>query len=127
MPGFPFGKKSLEARATLHPDLVKVVDEAAKEVNITLLCGHRGQEDQDKAYSEGKSKLKWPKSRHNTWPSEAVDIAPYPLDWKNIKAFKEMAEKVKEAAENVNVEIEWGGDWTTFKDYPHFQLKKKPA
>lgn len=122
---FPFSKSSLEQRATLHPDLQKVVDEAAKEVNCTILCGHRNQEDQDRAFYERKSKLKWPKSRHNSTPSEAVDLCPFPVNWNDIKAFKELAVKVKEAAENVNVEIEWGGDWVTFKDYPHFQLKKK--
>lgn len=122
---YPFGKRSLAERKTLHPDLQKVVDEASKEINISLLCGHRGKEDQDKAYSSGKSKLQWPNSRHNSFPSEAVDIAPFPLNWQNIKSFKDMAEKVKEAAERVQVEIEWGGDWEHFRDYPHFQLKRK--
>lgn len=120
---FPFGKDSLKQRETLHPDLQKVVDEVSKEVNCTILCGHRGQEDQDKAYSEGKSQLKWPKSRHNSFPSEAVDIVPYPCDWMNIRSFRELAIAVKEAAKRVNVEIEWGGDWK-FVDMPHFQLKK---
>lgn len=121
---YPFGKSSLKQRETLHSDLQKVVDEVSKEVNCSILCGHRGQEDQDKAYSEGKSKLRWPNSRHNTFPSEAVDLAPFPCDWGNIKSFKDLAVKVKEAAERVNVEIEWGGDWSSFRDYPHFQLKK---
>lgn len=125
MPKYPYGKKSLKERETLHPDLQKVVDETAEEINCTLLCGHRNQKDQDAAFAKGNSKLKWPDSRHNTWPSEAVDIVPYPLDWKNIKAFKQLAEKVKEAAGKVNVEIEWGGDWKNFRDYPHYQLKKK--
>lgn len=125
MSGYPFGKHSLEVRATLHPDLVKVVDEAAKEVNITLLCGHRNQEDQDRAFAEGKSKLKWPKSRHNSTPSEAVDITPYPCHWNDTKSFKDMAIKVKEAAKRVNVDIEWGGEcFGKFIDMPHFQLKK---
>lgn len=122
---YPFGKNSLAQRATLHPDLQKVVDEASKESNLTILCGHRGKEDQDEAYRNGKSKLQWPNSRHNSTPSEAVDIAPYPLDWKNIKSFKDMAVVIKESAERVNVEIEWGGDFLTFKDWDHFQLKKK--
>lgn len=122
---FPFGKASLKQRATLHPDLQKVVDETSKEINISILCGHRGEEDQNKAYREGKSKLEWPKSRHNSFPSEAVDLVPFPVDWRNIRAFKEMAIAVKEAAKRVDVEIEWGGDWLKFPDFPHFQLKKK--
>ena|SRR5688572_12412576 len=121
---FPFGKKSLEVRSQLHPDLQKVVDEVSKTVNCSLICGHRNEADQNRAFAEGKSKLKWPKSRHNSWPSEAVDIVPYPVDWKDIKAFKAMAVKIKEAAETVGVKIEWGGDWVNFRDYPHWQLKK---
>lgn len=127
MSKYPYGKKSLEVRSTLHPDLQKVVDETAEKVNCTLLCGHRNKKDQDDAFTRGASKLKWPNSRHNTWPSEAVDIVPYPLDWKNIKAFKELAVKIKEAAKKVNVEVEWGGDWKNFRDYPHWQLTKKSS
>lgn len=125
MPKYPWGKKSLEQRATLHPDLQKVVDETAEEINCTILCGHRNKKDQNAAFDKGTSKVRWPNSRHNTFPSQAVDLVPYPLDWYNIKAFKELAIIVKEAAKKVGVEIEWGGDWVKFKDYPHFQLKKK--
>ncbi len=128
MPGpYPFGKHSLEVRSTLHPDLVKVVDEVSKEINLTLLCGHRNQEDQDRAFAEGKSKLKWPNSRHNTTPSEAVDAAIYPVNWNDIESFKKLGEVMKRCAAKVGVEIEHGGDWVHFKDWPHFQLKKKPA
>lgn len=122
---YPFGKRSLAVRDELHPDLQKVVDEASKEINCSLICGYRGKEDQDKAYSEGKSKLKYPNSRHNSKPSEAVDMVPFPCDWRNIRSFKEMAIAVKEAAKRVDVEIEWGGDFKTLVDMPHFQLKKK--
>ena len=122
---FPFGKASLKERATLHPDLQKVVDEASKEINITLLKGFRGQEEQDKAYADGKSKLKWPNSRHNKTPSEAVDIAPWPINWSDSNSFKKMASAVKLAAKRVNVEVEWGGEcFGKFIDMPHFQLKK---
>ena len=42
-----------------------------------IVCGHRNKEDQNKAFAEGKSKLKWPKGKHNKLPSQAVDAAPY--------------------------------------------------
>lgn len=122
---YPFGKKSLEQRATLHTDLQKVVDETAKTFNCTILCGHRNEEGQNRAFAEGKSKLKWPNSRHNSTPSQAVDIVPFPCNWTALEEFREMSKHVKEAAKTVGVEIEWGGEWANFKDYPHFQLKKK--
>lgn len=123
-PPFSFGYGSLKQRDTLHPDLVKVFDEVIKESNITLLQGYRDKQGQDKVFAEGKSKLQWPKSRHNTFPSEAVDVVPYPVNWKDIGSFKKLAVIVKDCAERVGVEIEWGGDWKTWKDYPHWQLKK---
>lgn len=119
-----FGANSLRQRDTLHPDLQKVVDEAIKTYNFSIICGHRGEADQNRAFNEGKSKVKFPNSRHNVFPSQAVDVAPYPVNWKDIKAFKELAAHIKGCAATVGVEVEWGGDWKTFKDYPHFQLIK---
>ena len=52
-------------------------------IDCSVLCGHRGEEDQNKAYDSGNSKVKWPNGRHNKKPSIAVDVAPYPIDWKD--------------------------------------------
>lgn len=101
------------------------MDEVSKTVNCSLICGFRNEADQNKAFADKKSKLRWPNSRHNTWPSEAVDIVPYPVNWQDIKAFKAMAVKIKEAAKEVGVEIVWGGDWVKLRDYPHWELKRK--
>ena len=121
---FKFGKKSLERLSEVHEDLQKVFHEVIKEFDCTVLCGYRGEAEQNEAYATGKSKLKFPKSRHNKKPAEAVDVAPYPVDWRKISEFKLLAAHVQTAANKVGVEIEWGGDWVTFRDYPHFQLKR---
>ncbi len=126
MPGpYKFGKSSLEKLATAHEDLQKVFHEVIKQYNCSILCGHRGEAEQNEAFARGASKVKFPKSRHNSTPSEAVDAAPWPLNWQNVAEFKRMAEVVKDVADQLGVEIEYGGDWVTFKDYPHFQLAKK--
>lgn len=125
MAKFPFGYGSLKQRDTLHPDLKKVVDEVSNTFNCTILCGFRNEEEQNKAFKEGKSTFQWPKSRHNTNPSEAVDLCPYPVDWNDKQSFAVMAGHVLAAAERVGVELEWGGNWKSFPDLPHFQLKKK--
>lgn len=133
---FPFGKKSLEVRSQLHPDLQKVVDEASKTFNFSLICGHRNKEDQNRAFAEGNSKVQWPNSRHNSTPSEACDAAPYEktgVPWKDSYRFARMMGHIEAAAVRVGVEIELGMDWDmdgntiehSFKDFPHFQLKKK--
>jgi peptidoglycan L-alanyl-D-glutamate endopeptidase CwlK len=120
-----FGVRSNKIRDELHPDLVLVVDEVIKVYNCSLICGKRGEKEQNKAFAEGKSKVKYPNSRHNTEPkSEAVDATPYPLNWNDIEEFKRMVKQFKIAAKKVNVEIECGADWKTFKDYPHVQLKR---
>lgn len=121
-----FGKNSLKQLATMRPDLQKVFNEAIQEIDFSLLCGFRNEKDQNEAYEKGASKLRWPKSRHNTSPSEAGDATPYPLNWGDIESFKKLAAVIKKAAKKVGVEVEWGGDWVKFPDYPHWQLKRKP-
>lgn len=105
-----------------HKDLQRVVELAASRFPMSVLCGHRGQVEQDKAYAAGTSKVKWPNSKHNKVPAEAVDLCPIPLDWKNMPRFRKMAEVVQQAALDIGVEIVWGGDFKTFSDMPHFEL-----
>lgn len=136
-----FGKLSLERLSTVHPDLQKVMNEAIKHYDFTVLFGHRTKEEQFELFKKGRKQVdgKWVKagavvtnldgynkmSMHNHSPSLAIDIAPYPIDWTNKKRFNEMAKVVKEAAKTVGVDITWGGDWTKFSDLPHFELKQK--
>jgi peptidoglycan L-alanyl-D-glutamate endopeptidase CwlK len=118
-----FSVISKERLDTCHPDLIRLMNEVIKHTDISILCGHRGEEEQNKAFNEGKSKVRFPFSKHNKTPSLAVDIAPYPIDWSDIQRFKDLAEIVKECAEKLDISVEWGGDWVKFKDYPHWQLK----
>ena len=120
-----FGKRSLSNLETCHPSIQKVLSEAIKYFDFSVLCGYRNQEDQDKAYSDGFSKVKFPNGKHNTNPSLAVDIAPYPINWDDISRFHFMAGVILTVANQLNIELEWGGNWKSFKDYPHFQLKNK--
>lgn len=120
-----FGKTSIARLNTCHPDLQRLFNEVIKEVDCTILCGHRTEEEQTKAFESGNSQVKWPNSKHNSAPSLAVDVAPYPIEWNNIAVFKALAGIVKKKATELGIAIEWGGDWKTFKDYPHYQLKEK--
>nr|BDD45582.1 hypothetical protein 14 [Moraxellaceae bacterium] len=78
---------------------------------------------QKQMVAQGSSKTM--NSRHLT--GHAVDI--YPIDengkvvgdWRGTY-FKDMAKAVKQAAKELNIPIEWGGDWKTIVDGPHFQL-----
>lgn len=118
-----FSKISGQRLSTCDNELITLMNSCIAEYDFSVLCGHRGEAEQNKAFNEGKSKLKYPNSKHNSYPSKAVDIAPYPIDWNDIGRFKELAEIVKKKAKELGIEIEWGGDWGKFKDYPHWQLK----
>lgn len=117
-----FSKSSADKLATCDQRLQDVCNEAIKETDFTVVYGHRTREDQNLAYQTGKSRLNWPDSKHNSTPSMAVDLAPYPIDWNDLGRFHKLSEVIKRIAAEKNIPIEWGGDWKTFKDYPHFQL-----
>jgi peptidoglycan L-alanyl-D-glutamate endopeptidase CwlK len=120
-----FSKLSQTRLATCHLDIQIVMEKAIKYYNFSVVCGHRSEQEQNKAYRQGFSKLIYPNSRHNKTPSTAIDIVPYPIDWHNINRFYQMAGVVLTIAKQSFIVLEWGGNWQTFKDYPHFQLKKK--
>lgn len=118
-------KRSKLMLNTCHADLQRLVEEVNKECPLAVIEGHRSRARQDELFTKGFSKTKWPISRHNTEPSEAVDIMPLPIDWKDLTRLKEFATVVKRHAIALGIEIEWGGDFRGFFDGPHWQLKKK--
>jgi peptidoglycan L-alanyl-D-glutamate endopeptidase CwlK len=62
------------------------------------------------------------RSRHLT--GHAVDIAPWvdgTVSWAWPLYYK-LAPAVKQASKECDVPVEWGGDWRSFKDGPHWQL-----
>jgi len=129
---YSFGKRSKANLETCHDDIQDILAEAIKVVDFTVLCGHRGRAEQDKAFHEGRSKLKYPQSKHNKSPSLAVDIAPYPIDWQNKERFYYLMGIIKGIAHTKRIEIRSGCDWDnngditdqTFNDLPHFEILK---
>lgn len=142
-----FSPKSEQRLATCHADLQTLFHEVIKYFDCTVTEGFRNQADQDKAFAEGKSKLKWPNGNHNHNPSLAVDVYPCPIElepktdreekiykWKmcyfagQVKAIA----RVLHAQNKISHEIKWGCDWdddndlkeNTFFDFPHFELKQ---
>lgn len=127
-----FGKDSLAHRATLHPELQRLLDEAIQHVDFAITCGHRGKAAQDKAVAEGKSKTPWPISKHNASPSLAVDVAPYSggILWDDLEGFTLLAGILKGLSLAMKIPIRLGIDWDgdlvvkehSFKDRPHIEL-----
>ena len=127
---YVLGNKSLEKLEGVHPDLVKVVKRAIQitKQDFSVLEGLRTLERQKILVSKGKSKTL--NSRHLT--GHAVDLGPYPwgsdldedgihngADWDN---YYPIEDAMKQSAKELGISIEWGGDWESFKDGPHFQL-----
>ena len=117
---------------TCHEDLQQVFYQVIKHFDCSVLEGHRGEELQNKYFDEGKSKVKFPKGKHNANPSNAVDVVPWPIDWDDTDRMYYFAGFVKGIAAMLDIPLRWGGDWndntevkdTGFKDLPHFELKQ---
>lgn len=103
--------------ADCHDDLKKIVHELVKEMPIGVICGFRGEAEQNAAFKRGTSKLKFPHSKHNKIPSLAVDIAPLPIDWEARGRFVDMREKFLEVASRLGIKIR-----TISWDLVHFEL-----
>lgn len=127
-----FGKTSKRRLETCHEDLQKVMNEAIKYVDFSVLEGFRDEATQNEYYRQGKSKLKFPQGKHNRNPSHAVDIAPYPIDWSDINRFRSVAFFIKGIAISMGIELRLGIDWDgdfkgneRFIDGPHIELKSR--
>lgn len=120
-----------EAKLALaHPDLVKVVRRCAEITGMPFQIGEtaRSVEQQKKNIAKGVSQTMH--SRHivsKDGLARAVDLLAAPggkVTWAWPPYYK-LAAAMKLAAKDVGISIEWGGDWQTFKDGPHFQLPWK--
>jgi hypothetical protein len=120
---YKYSRSSKKHLNTCDNQLVLLFNEVIKEIDCSIICGHRGRKEQEDAFNRGASKLHYPHSKHNKYPSMAVDVLPYPFnhDW-NREQFEPLAEVVKRKAKELGIKIEWGGDWETIVDCPHWEL-----
>lgn len=113
-----------------HPSLQRVFLAVIEHVDNTIITGHRPKEEQNRLFDEGKSQLKYPKGKHNSLPSLAVDAAPYPIDWNDRERATLFAGFVLGIAAEMGIKLRWGGDWNmnfetkdnNFDDLWHFEL-----
>ena len=141
---YKLSERSLNSLKGVNPNLVKVVERAIEltEQDFLVLEGVRSKEQCYINYGKGRtaaqcsakgvpinyaqpslSKVTWLNnplaSKHVT--GNAVDLVPYPIAWNTISKFTTISKAMKQAAKELGVDLEWGGDWTK-KDYPHFEL-----
>ena len=132
-----FSQTSKNRLSTCDPKLQVLLYNIIEYYDCTILFGHRDKATQNKAYAEHKSTKKWPNSKHNSLPSIAVDVAPWPIPkewgkkWKDRVKFYELKAIMFYEAERQGIKLRWGGDWdmdedywdNTFDDLVHFELR----
>ena len=121
---FSFGNRSKERLNGVHPDMVKVMEEAIKEspLDFSITEGLRTRERQQELFSAGKSQTM--NSRHLT--GKAVDIAVLvegKVTW-DFPKYQIVADHIKKVAKELEIDIVWGGDWVSFRDGPHYELHR---
>ena len=102
-------------------------------MDFSIVYGYRNENDQNTAYAEGNSKVSWPDSMHNKFPSQAVDICPWRngLQWDDKEAFYLLAGIMLATARSLDIRLRWGGDWDgdfdlhdqVFQDLGHFEIR----
>jgi len=154
-----FSKNSKSKLDTCHPDIQKIMKTVINSYDCTVLEGIRTIERQTELFSTGRSKTMNSKHLSHDGVSLAVDVVPYPISWgadeqkrlmraitarnkheisKELLAsklvyarFYHFAGYVTRVADELDIDIRWGGDWDsdnvftdqTFFDLPHFELR----
>ena len=121
--GFRFSRRSYRSMDGVASELIAVASRALEitTVDFVVTEGLRTVERQKELVASGASQTM--NSRHIT--GDAIDVAAYVggirWDW---PLYEGIAEAFKQAAEDLQVPLEWGGDWSSFRDGPHFQLPR---
>lgn len=130
-----FSRKSLKKLSQCDDRLQRVFNEVIKHRDCTILEGNRDKGTQDEYFRTGKSKVKYPNSKHNSLPSQAVDVAPYfpnspHIRWSDIESFAYFSGFVIGIAASMGIKLRHGADWDqdgdttdqSFMDWPHFEI-----
>lgn len=123
---YTFSQRSQNNLKGVHQDLVQVVHQALtlSEYDFVVIEGLRSFARQKALMKEGKSKTL--NSRHLT--GHAVDIVPLvngAIPWQDWSAFESVSKAMKQAAYQLGVSMNWGGDWVSFRDGPHYELSRE--
>lgn len=104
-----FGRRSKRRLNGVDGKLIEVLNEVVKYFDITVIEGLRSEARQMELLAKGKSKTKF--SKH--LEGKAVDIAPYPIDWKSRDDFHYLGGFVLGIAAKMGINVRWGGDWSS--------------
>ncbi len=126
---FKFGKNSLKRLNELDPRLkaLAVLMMSKQVMDFAIICGYRGETEQNAAFYAGRSKVRFPNSKHNSLPARAYDRVPYPIplnaagDWDDKSPlWDQLAALEQQCADELGIEIISSIPW----DRPHCELKE---
>jgi len=132
-----FGRTSRDRLGTCDARWLHILSEVVKYYDCTIITGHRTKEEQNAKFDQNLSEVSWPNSKHNSIPSMAVDVAPWPIptdwgatEWKERTKFYELKAIIFYEAAKKGITIRWGGDWdrdydytdNKFDDLVHFEI-----
>lgn len=117
-------ERDMNRLSTCHVDLQSIVIKAAALTPLMVIWGFRNEEQQNDEKKNGYSPLAWPDSKHNHMEdglpqSLAVDLAPLPLEWKNLQHFRVLASYMWQVSVQSKINLKWLGH---IGDYGHFEL-----
>lgn len=129
---YQFSTTSQKRLEGVHPVLIQTAERVLSygviDLTIPPFGGLRTLNDQRGLVKKGVSKTL--NSMHlpqNDGYGHAIDVIPYPVNWNDIERFKLVGHLMMHAAREIGFVLEWGGNWKTFKDYPHFQLPREAS
>lgn len=103
-----------------------------RHVDCSITEGQRGQKEQHEAFINGFSKVDWPNGKHNDYPSDAIDAAPHPWNYKkpDLNRLRVFAGFVLGVGAAQGIILRWGGDWDRdfdlsdekWRDMYHFEF-----
>lgn len=134
-----FSKRSKDNLKGIHPNLIKVMNEAIKEtpIDFTITDGLRTVEQQKALYAKGRTKpgrivtkADGIRNKSNHQPKAdgygyAVDLYAYyngSVQVNDDIRLRTIAQHILSTAKKLGISVVWGGHWK-FRDYPHFELK----
>lgn len=128
---YKLSKRSLERLEGVNPILIEIIQEGIKEspfdFGIPNFGGLRTAEEQKQLYDKRLSKCDGYKNKSYHQSGNAFDIYAYvdgKASWNRIQLKLIARHLQKVAKEKFNIKLDWGGDFKTFVDMPHFEIKK---
>ena len=137
---FQWGQKSLNRMKGLDEKLVRVLFRAIRiasrkmdgvDMSIPQFGGLRTADEQNKLFENKLSKCDGYETKSYHQSGRAIDVIPYikgvnpyslPEQEQEL-LFHKVASCMLEAAAKEGVKLNWGGNWKTFKDLPHYETR----